>query len=170
MPGTVVPNAPLLGAGAVTTAVGWDVAWAVPLELLPVTTIRMLLPTSALATTYEVFVAPAIFEQTPLWQDRHCQERLGGGLPDHVPDVAVSVRPTSGMPSMAGGTVLEGGTEALVTVPVDDDVATDEPPSFVAVTATRIVNPASPETSVYVDWTAPAMSTQLAPDVLHFRH
>jgi len=43
------------------------------------------------------------------------------------------------------------------------DVAGVEPPAFVAVTFTRIVDPTSAAWSVYVELVAPPMSPQFAP-------
>jgi hypothetical protein len=65
---------------------------------------------------------------------------------------------------------LDGATAAAATTPVAAEEADDEPALFEAVTTTRIVEPTSADTSVYVLPVAPAMSTQLAPAESQRRH
>jgi hypothetical protein len=65
---------------------------------------------------------------------------------------------------------LDGATAAAVTTPVAAEEADDEPALFEPVTTTRIVEPTSADTSVYVLPVAPAMSTQLAPPESQRRH
>jgi hypothetical protein len=57
-----------------------------------------------------------------------------------------------------------------VTTLVGAESAEVEPTLFVAVTRTRIVQPASPAATTWVAAVAPEMSLQLPPFVLHLRH
>jgi hypothetical protein len=57
-----------------------------------------------------------------------------------------------------------------VTTAVCEDRALGEPAGLMAVTATRIVEPVSPEESTWVDAVAPAIATQLAPEALQSYH
>ena len=81
--------------------------------------------------------------------------------------LAFSVCPSTVEPLIAGRTVLTGAMFAMTTVAAD--VAFAEPTPFVAVTATRIVEPTSAAPRTYVVPVAPAMSTQLAPAALQRR-
>src|SRR5260221_14270584 len=98
---------------------------------------------------------------------RHWKANVGAGKPVHVPVDAVSRLPREAVPVMAGIVATTGGP---VTVAVAFESAVVTPLVLVAVTWSRIVEPASAWTSVYVPAVAPAMSTQLLPPVSHRRH
>jgi hypothetical protein len=68
------------------------------------------------------------------------------------------------------GNEVFAGRVGTGTTAVCADVALEEPALFEAVTTTRIVEPPSAVTSVYVLPAAPAMSAQLAPAELQRRH
>jgi hypothetical protein len=71
------------------------------------------------------------------------------GLPNHEPFVVVNVCPCCGVPLIIGAAVLTGAAGgAALTVCVGLEVAVVEPPAFVAVTATAMVWPISPEATV----------------------
>jgi hypothetical protein len=63
---------------------------------------------------------------------------------------------------------LAGGTAA--TTPVWAEVPVPAPDEFDAVTTTRSVKPISADVRRYVEAFAPAMSTQLAPELLQALH
>ena len=90
------------------------------------------------------------------------------GVPDQEPGAPVRVSPTVTAPVIVGPTVFAGGAGA--TVEVGDDVATDEPSVFDAVTTTRTVEPTSLFASAYVLTAAPEMLLQLPPEVLQSSH
>ena len=71
---------------------------------------------------------------------------------------------------MVGTAVFTGAEPAAVTTPVCGDVPVALPEPLVPVTTTRIVEPASAATGVYVEPFAPGMSTQLLPDASHRCH
>ncbi len=62
-------------------------------------------------------------------------------MPVQTPVLALSVCPCTALPAICGSAVLAGGDEP--TAAVAAEIAVALPPSFVAVTATRIVCPAS---------------------------
>ncbi|HVP03109.1 MAG TPA: hypothetical protein VMT10_11110 [Solirubrobacteraceae bacterium] len=72
------------------------------------------------------------------------------------------------MPLTTGSAVFAGGAGA--TSAVCAEVALAEPATLVPVTTTRIVEPTSAGTAVYVDAVAPAMSAHEAPELSHRRH
>src|SRR5262249_61598079 len=93
-----------------------------------------------------------------------------GVVPDHEPGDAVSVSPSCADPAIVGGDVFAGAVAGAGTTPVAADVAVVEPPEFVAVTATRRVDPWSAATTLYDAAVAPAMSAQPAPPESQRRH
>jgi hypothetical protein len=121
---------------------------------------------------YEEPVAPVMLTQVDpaVSQRRHCCVYVIGVVPVHVPSVVVRVCPFTALPETTGTDMLTGAAEATTAVAAESaDVDAVE---FVAVTRTRIVDPTSPATSVYVVPVAPAMSAQPAPPVpqrLHWR-
>ena len=84
------------------------------------------------------------------------------------PSVVESVRPLIVVPLTTGAVVLAGGAGAITAVAAE--VASVEPAPLVAVTATRIVPPASGAASVYVLAPAPAMSEHALPAESQRRH
>ena len=68
-------------------------------------------------------------------------------MPVHVPLVAVSVAPACAVPLMLGKTVFTGAAKAAMTTAVCADVPVALPDPFKPVTATRMVDPASPPTT-----------------------
>src|SRR3954462_12458995 len=78
--------------------------------------------------------------------------------PLKVPSCSVSTWPTAAVPVIVGAPVLAGATTGTVTTAVAADVPDAWPAPFVAVSTTRIVCPASPATTVYVDPVAPPMA------------
>ena len=90
-----------------------------------------------------------------------------GVAPIHSPRLSVRVCPCVATPLIEGAVVLPGATMAIVLVALD--VLSPDPPTFVAVTTTRSVWPASPFASWYDCDVAPLMSEQFAPLVAHRR-
>jgi hypothetical protein len=88
-----------------------------------------------------------------------------------VPELALSVRPSSGVPVTVGALVAEGGATvgdgagAGATTPDADDTAEADPFLFDAVTRTRSVAETSPDPSAYVLDVAPCRSEHAFPDV-----
>src|ERR687884_2385544 len=101
-------------------------------------------------------------------QRRHWYAKVIVGVPVHVPTDALSVWPSTAVPEITGGDVFAGGAGVATTVAAELELA--EPAAFVAVTATRNVEPTSPDTSWYVAPVAPATSEQFAPAESHRRH
>src|SRR3954447_1997810 len=101
------------GRGA-TTAVGTDVATAVPSALCAVTRTRSVLLRSGDESSYVFPVAPLMFEQLPpvRLQRRHWYVNVIGSVPVHLPGSAVSVEPMAGVPEIVGGDVFVGLTWA----------------------------------------------------------
>ena len=64
--------------------------------------------------------------------------------------------------------MFEGAALVTIAVAAETDVAF--PDSLVAVTATRIVEPMSAVTTVYVESVAAAIALQFAPDASQRRH
>ena len=102
-----------------TIAVGFDAAESEPSAFVAVTRTRMRMPTSAFAGRYVVPVAPPMPAQLEpsaappsVGQRSHRYANDIGVVPDHVPWFAVSVRPSTGWPTMLGSPVLFGGTSA----------------------------------------------------------
>src|SRR3954470_23922511 len=94
------------------------------------------------------------------------------GFPLQSPSSAVSVSPTSGVPETSGRPVFFGAAldVAAATTAVCADCAGVEPSALTAVTRTRIVDPASAATSVYVFCVAPAIAVQALPPPLQRSH
>ena len=76
------------------------------------------------------------------------------GLFVHDAAFSVSVWPCSGVPVMKGDPLSAGGDGRADPAELMDA----EPPAFVAVTCTSVVNPASAEASVYVEAVAPEIA------------
>jgi hypothetical protein len=124
-----------------------DAAPAEPIEFVAVTVTTIVLPTSALATVYVLPVAPAISLQfAPVASHcRHWYAYEKGDVPLQAPGSAERIFPSCVVPETLGAVVFCGPTDA--TVAVASDVALAGPTAFVAVTTTRIVDPASGEVS-----------------------
>jgi hypothetical protein len=160
----------LTGAPVVTLAVTALVAVAEPAEFVAVTAMRILFETSAATRRYVAPVAPLIAEH-PLPEELqrcHCRPNVMVGVPVQVPVVEVSSWPSFAVPETAGKPELTGGVAAIAAVVLL--VAGVEPPLFVAVTTTRILDATSAEVRVYVVAVAPAMSMQLDPALSHRCH
>ena len=129
-----------------TVAVAFESADVVPLVLVAVTCSRIVEPASACTTAYVVPVAPAMSTQfaPPVSHRRHFRVSVGVGVPVQVPSLPVNSCPTAAVPVIDGRTVFAGGT---VITAVAADSAVTVLTVFVAVTLTRMVWPASPETS-----------------------
>ena len=82
--------------------------------------------------------------------------------------MVVRVWPSSGVPEITGAAVFAGACASTSSVAAE--AAESEPPSLLAVTSTRIVEPTSGPTSSYVGAVAPTMSTQFAPAASQRRH
>src|SRR5438477_99997 len=122
------------GGGVVgaTTAVGAEVAVALPLSFFAVTTTRSRKPRSDRRTPYEVPVAPAMLVQTTASTLQSCHWYANEvGLPLHVPLEAVSVCPTVSVPLIVGGAVLTGA--AALATPANTSATT----TTIAVAASR---------------------------------
>jgi hypothetical protein len=90
-------------------------------------------------------LAPAIFVQLApvLSQTCHWYE-VEVGLPVQLPAVALSCRPSVAVPLILGSVVFVGAAGAgAVTLAVVGELIEADPPSFEAVTVTRIVSPTS---------------------------
>ena len=75
------------------------------------------------------------------------------------------------MPEIDGGVEFEGATGTGCTTPVAAEfTGPAEPALFVATTATRIVDPTSPATTVYAEFVSPARATHEAPDPSQRNH
>src|SRR5581483_8175093 len=131
-----------------TTAVGADVAVVDPLAFVAVTRTRRVWPTSALTTTYVPADAPGMSVHAPpnRSQRRHWNEKVIVPGPVHVPGLAVSVCPSSGVPVTKGGFVLLGAAGAATAVGAE--AAVPVPSALVASTTTRTVLPTSADVSV----------------------
>ena len=88
-----------------------------------------------------------------------------GAVPDQTPGSADNSCPACAVPLIEGGDELLGATGAGATTDVGSELALLEPALFVAVTTTRIVEPTSAATAVYVSDVAPLMLPQLLPPV-----
>jgi hypothetical protein len=86
-----------------------------------------------------------------------------------VPGFAFNVWPCWNAPETVGRERLKGAL-AWVTTAVAEDIAEVEPPLFVAVTRSRISDPASADDSEYVCAVEPERSTQVEPAPLHLSH
>jgi hypothetical protein len=157
------------GADTPTTEVAAEDDADEPPSFVAVTTERIVLPTSLPVSVYELPEAPEIPTQPPpeLPQSSHPYAKPDG-LPDHPPLLVESVRPSCAVPLIAGAVVFDGPD--ILTGEVAAELADDEPPAFVAVTAERIVLPTSLLVSVYELPVAPEIPTQLPPDELQSCH
>src|SRR6266542_5063263 len=131
---------------AVTFAVAALVAAAEPLELLPITPTRSVLPRSLFFTTYVVVVAPAmLWQPAPLpSHTSHWYWNVIGDAPVQVPGLAVSVLPLEASPLIVGADVAAGTFGfGVVIFAVGWLVAELEPSTLLAITRTRSVLPTS---------------------------
>jgi hypothetical protein len=140
------------GAGAEPIfTVGLLVAVLEPLELLPITRIRSVLPVSALFTRYAAVVAPLmLWHVLPLpSHTSHWYWNVIGDAPLHVPGLAVSVLPAEASPLIVGAPVTAGtfgfGVEILAVALLNAPL---EPSALLAITWTRTVLPGSAVLSV----------------------
>ena len=99
------------GTAAATTALGADVAVALPARLARATTARRRAPTSCAVRVSDVPVAPGISRQSPPSGPQRSQRRtVVPGLPSNTAPSAVSDRPASATPPSAGGVTTAGET------------------------------------------------------------
>ena len=122
-------------------------ACVVPSGFVAVTRVRSVEPTSALVSV-SVAAVPARSTQVTPSASQRCQRRavVIGAVPVQLPSVAVSTRPSIGVPLIDGSTVFWGGTFGPTIAEATEDTVTDDL-TFVAVTATRIVCPMSSSVS-----------------------
>lgn len=145
----IVGHDVLTGADAATIAVGSDVAVPVPPPFDAKTRTSRVEPTSLDVTVYVLAVASGIdAHAVPSGAHRsHWNAYVIGAVPTQLPVYAVNVLPSWGVTSLTvGRTAFDGATRATTVVAAD--VADVEPPSFVAVTARRNVEPASARSTV----------------------
>ena len=97
--------------GAVTGAVGLDVAFAEPVLFDAVTLTFRTAPTSVFVTTYVDPVAPAIAAHVEpvVMQRDHWYVYEIGGVPAHAPGAAVNVWPDCAVPLIVGTLKFTGG-------------------------------------------------------------
>jgi hypothetical protein len=168
--GSAVFTGAVATGAAATRAVWPDTAVAEPPAFVAVTATRSVNPASPLATAYDAAVAPlmAAHDAPELSQRRHWYA-YELTPPLQLPVLALSVWPTTALPLIVGSAVFAGEVP-VATTPVWADVADVEPATFVAVTTTRIVAPASADCSAYELAVAPLMLTQFAPAESQRRH
>ena len=137
------------GAAASTTEVCADVATASPSAFRAVTSTRIVEPTSLLVSACVAAPASATHAAPVPSQRRHIRVKVIVGVPDQAPFVALRIWPSRAAPEMAGNppASLTGGASGAI-VAVTGDVATADPSTLVAVTATRMVLPTSAPVSV----------------------
>jgi hypothetical protein len=99
-----VPIVGAPGTTAATVAVLFEFALTAAIELVAVTTQRIVLPTSAATNTYVLEVAPLIGVVTRC----HWYVKVGVGTPVQVPLVVVSVEPNVAVPETTGATLFTG--------------------------------------------------------------
>ena len=106
-----------------TTVVSAEEIVVGPRLFVATTETLMYLPISLSVSTYVLFDADAISENTPADIDARCHWYANVGEPVHVPDVAVKVEPVRVVPETTGRTELLGaaGIEYL-------RMTTPEPP------------------------------------------
>src|SRR5205085_11807118 len=98
-----------------TTAVGGEGASPRPSALTAATSTRTVCPTSAAASVYVDFVAPAIAAQPVPSLAQRCQPyAYDVGSLSHAPFDAVSAVPSRAAPVTAGGEVFSGAAAAAV--------------------------------------------------------
>src|SRR5258707_13953800 len=100
----------------------------------------------------------------PVSHRRHLRVSVGVGEPVQVPSLPVRTCPTDAVPVIDGRTVFAGGT---VITAVAADSAVGELTVVVALALTRMVWPASPAATTYVERVAPPMAGQLGPPLVH---
>jgi hypothetical protein len=151
---------------APTTVVCAEVATADPDAFEAVTATLVVDPRSDDVSAYVWPVAPLMMTQlAPLVLQRsHWYAYEIGAVPDQDPELADSTWPDWAVPEIVGRAVFDGAAGAACTTAVCADVAVADPAEFDAVTATRIVEPTSAETSVYAAAVAPEILTQFAPE------
>ena len=117
-----------------------------------------------------VAVCPPIATQDAPPALQRCQEYayVIVGEPSQVPWLSDRTCASWAVPVTAGGVTTNGAS--AVTTAVWGEVAVAVPPALVPVTTTRIVEPMSATTCVYVDAVAPPMSAQLLPEASQRRH
>jgi hypothetical protein len=162
MPGAAVgTGGPVTGAA--TTAVGAEVATALPLLFVAVTRLRRSRPMSAAVTVYVPARAPLISVQvvtTVLAQRSHWAVSVIGPLPLQVPPLVVMTPPTRRVPVSAGAVRFAGATSGAGTRAVVAEAALAVPFAFVAVTRTRSALPTSAVCGAYVAAVAPVIAVQ----------
>ena len=154
---------------SVTAAVGAESAESDPAAFVAVTVTWSCMPTSVATGLYVEELAPAIaVHESGVAHRFHAYAYVIGGEPRQVPGRAVSCEPTAGVPVTVGATVLTGLLEP--TTAVAAEVAVAEPAEFVAVTASRSVDPVSAPATAYESVVAPVIAWHEAPDALHRCH
>jgi hypothetical protein len=141
-----------------------DSAVAEPKLFRAVTRTRILRPTSAAVSLNCALVALAIEAKVLPWavfERSHWYVNVIGAAPVQVPVLAAIVEPSTIEPDTAGALVFTGALPW--TTPVALDATVVEPEEFVAVTRTRMREPASFPVSVWVAFVAPAICAQLLP-------
>jgi hypothetical protein len=136
-----------LGSGSVTIGDSAEMTVRDPTEFRAVTLNRILRFASADVSRYDCPFAPPIEAQFPpsVLQRSQRYENEIGCVPAHSPGSAVTVEPTTIVPRTVGVEVFTG---LPATTAVGFDATVREPSAFVAVTRTRIREPASAATSL----------------------
>ena len=91
-----------------------------------------------------------------------------GSVPDHEPLVALSVWPSTRLPSTSGALPADGSSPAIT--PVRALASELDPATLVAVTTTFTVSPIRPVTSCSVGLVAFESSVHFLPAALHSNH
>src|SRR5262245_40030417 len=152
----------LAGGRGSTTGLTGEAALVVPPVLVAVTTTRSVEPTSALPSGWVVAVSPgSAAQEPPAWLQRS-QCRLVVSASVHSPVFAVSVCPSRASPVTAGAVVLAGAAGSTSGLAAERALVV--PPALLALTRTRMVEPTSSWSSVYVLSSSLASGTQLEPD------
>jgi hypothetical protein len=133
------------GAAESTTVVCADVATPWPSALCPVTSTRIVEPTSVLVSA----APPSVAHEAPVASQRcHSRVNVIAAVPDQLPSVVLRVWPSRTVPETTGRRSLSGGASGAMTAVAGELVLAD-PSTFVAVTVTRIVLATSAAASVY---------------------
>jgi hypothetical protein len=153
---------PRTGGSGSTTGVASDWTEADPPAFVAVTTTRIVSPTSS-ARSGNV---PAVAHQTttqlpPPWSHRAHSYAYELGSPIHSPVETARLPPSTAAPETTGGETFAG--DGGSTASVGGELASFEPPAFMAVTTTRRRRPSSAGDGPYVEETAPNRSAHVSP-------
>src|SRR5205814_1514413 len=133
---------PPAGAGAAATiTVSVEFAAADPPSFAPVIETLSVEPTSSDVSRYVNVETGTAVHPLPLESQRNQSTRKVVGEWSQNPGEAVSVWPAITVPEIVGGVEFSGGTTK--TAPVANELASVDPPAFVAVTKNRTVIPTS---------------------------